>query len=156
MPNTYTQLYIQFVFAVQHRDALITEPNREEIQKFFTGIARNNKHKMLAIYCNPDHAHVFVGLNPNQSISDLANDLKSNSSRWINQEKLCKFHFNWQNGFGAFSYHKSRISGLCNYINNQKEHHKKRSFKEEYLDLLKEFDVDYDEKYLFEFFESDL
>src|SRR5688500_9801173 len=107
MPNTYTQLYIQFVFAVLNRDALIKDPIREEIQKYISGIVKNNHHKLLAIYCMPDHAHVFIGLNPKQSISSLANDLKSNSSRWINSEKLCKHHFNWQEGYGAFSYHKS-------------------------------------------------
>ncbi|MBK8831271.1 MAG: IS200/IS605 family transposase [Saprospiraceae bacterium] len=153
MPNTYTQLYIQIVFAVQNRAALIHEPIREEIQKYLTGIVKNNQHKMLAVFCMPDHAHVFVGLNPNQSISSLANDLKSNSSRWINSEKLCRYHFNWQNGYGAFSYHKGMLSTICNYINTQKEHHQRRSFKDEYLDLLHEFDVDFNEQYLFEFFE---
>jgi REP element-mobilizing transposase RayT len=153
MANTYTQLYIQFVFAVQNREALISEINRAEIQKYITGIAQNDRHKMLAIYCMPDHAHVLIGLNPRQSISSLANDLKSNSSKWINREKLSKFHFNWQDGYGAFSYHKSRISAIGNYINNQQLHHKKQNFREEYLDLLKEFDVDFNDQYLFEFFE---
>ena len=153
MPNTYTQLYIQLVFAVQNREALISENIRKEIQKYITGIANNNKHKMLAIFCMPDHAHVFVGLNPNQSISKLANDLKSNSSKWINKEKLCKFHFNWQEGYGAFSYHKSMISTIGNYINSQNIHHKNRTFKEEYNELLKEFDVEFDEQYLFKFFD---
>jgi len=154
MPNTYTQLYIQFVFAVQNREALIKESIREEVQRYITGIATNNRHKMLAIYCMPDHAHIFLGLNPNQSISSLANDLKSNSSRWINSNKLCNYHFNWQEGYGAFSYHKSRIASLGKYIYNQQVHHKKRTFKEEYLDLLKEFDVEYNDQYLFNFFEE--
>ena len=153
MANTYTQLYVQFVFAVQHREALIKESIREEIQKYITGIARNNGHKMLSIYCMPDHAHVFVGLKPTQSISSLASDLKANSAKWINTQRLCKFHFNWQEGYGAFSYHKNLISTVGNYIDTQPQHHQRRSFKEEYLDLLREFDVDYNDQYLFEFYE---
>jgi len=143
MPNTYTQLYIQFVFAIRNREALIREPIREEIQKYITGIATNKGHKMLAIYCMPNHAHIFVGLNPSQSISSLANDLKSNSSRWINSEKLSRFRFQWQEGFGAFSYHKSLIHTVGNYIDNQQAHHRKRTFRDEYLSLLKEFEVDF-------------
>jgi REP element-mobilizing transposase RayT len=124
-----------------------------EVEKYITGIAKNKRHKLLAIYCMPDHAHVFIGMNPTQSISQIANDLKSNSSRWINEEKLCKYHFNWQEGYGAFSYHKSMISTIGNYIANQSTHHRGRSFKEEYLDLLKEFDVEFNEQYLFDFFD---
>ena len=153
MPNTYTQLYIQYVFAVQNRTALLKEPIREEIQKYLSGIASKNGHKMLALYCMPDHAHLFLGLNPSQSISSLANDLKSNSSKWINEKKLLKQKFNWQNGYGAFSYHKGMLSTICQYIETQPEHHQKRSFKDEYLDLLREFDVEFNEQYLFEFFD---
>jgi REP element-mobilizing transposase RayT len=153
MPNTYTQLYIQFVFAVQHRKAMIQEPIREEIHRYLTGIANNNGHKMLAVYCMPDHAHIFVGLNPNQSISSLANDLKSNSSKWINEKKLFRYKFNWQNGYGAFSYHKGMLSTICQYIETQPEHHQKWSFQDEYLNLLREFDVDFNDHYLFEFFD---
>ncbi len=153
MPNTYTQLYVQFVFAVQNREALIRESFREKTQQYITGIARNKGHKMLAVYCMPNHAHVFVGLNPQQSISSLANDLKSNSSKWINSEGLSKFRFQWQNGYGAFSYHKSLIATVCNYIQNQQAHHNKRSFKDEYLDVLKEFDIHFEDPYLFDFFE---
>ena len=153
MPNTYTQLYIQFVFAVQNRTALIQGPIREEIQKYLAGIANKNGHKMLAVYCMPDHAHLFIGLNPNQAISSLANDLKSNSSKWINEKKLFRYKFNWQNGYGAFSYHKRMLSTICHYIDTQPEHHQKRNFRDEYLDILMEFDVDYTDQYLFEFFD---
>jgi len=153
MPNTYTQLYIQLVFAVQNRESLIREPNRDEIQKYITGIASKNGHKVLSIYCMPDHAHIFIGLNPNQSISSLANDLKSNSSKWINEKKLFRYKFNWQNGYGAFSYHKGMISTIGHYIDTQPEHHQKRSFKHEYLDLLREFDIDFNDQYLFDFFD---
>ncbi len=149
MPNTYTQLYIQLVFAVQHRDALIHENIRDELQKYMTGIAQAHKHKMLAIYCNPDHTHVLVGLHPTQSLSSLANEMKSNSSRWLNESKRLNFNFKWQDGYGAFSYHKSLLDTIVKYVRNQKEHHKNKSFREEYLELLKEFDIDFDDRYLF-------
>ena len=152
MANTYTQLYIQYVFAVQHRESLINEDFREDLQKYITGIARNNKHKMLAIYCMPDHAHIFLGLNPNQSISKLANDLKTNSSKWINDNKKCKSKFNWQTGYGAFSYHNKMIPIIGDYIANQPSHHRKETFKDEYLKLLHEFDIDFKDEYLFNFF----
>ncbi len=155
MANTYTQLYIQFVFAVQNRDAIIKEPAREEIQKYLTGIAQNKGHKMLAIYCNPDHTHILLGLKPDQSISNLANDLKVNSSGWINKQGLCKYRFNWQPGFGAFSYHKQLIPVVANYIFNQKKHHENTSFKKEYVELLREFDITFTAQYLFEFFDFD-
>ena len=153
MPNTYTQLYIQLVFAVQHRKALIHENIRDELQKYITGIAQAHKHKMLAIYCNPDHTHVLVGLNATQSLSSLANVMKSNSSCWLNETKRLNSHFNWQDGYGAFSYHKSQLDMIVKYVRNQKEHHKNTCFKEEYLELLKEFNIDYDDRYLFTWLE---
>ncbi|NJN24785.1 MAG: IS200/IS605 family transposase [Cyclobacteriaceae bacterium] len=150
MPNTYTQLLIQFVFAVKNRDALINEPIRPDVEKYISGIIKNNNHVLLAQYCMPNHCHILVGFNPIQSISDLAKDIKSNSSKWINENKFTPFKFNWQEGFGAFSYSKSQLDVVANYILNQKEHHKKKTFKEEYLDFLQKFNVDYNEKYLFE------
>lgn len=153
MPNTYTQLYIQFVFAVKHRDALIMESFREELQKYLTAIVQLNHHKMLSIYVMPDHAHVLVGLHPGQSISMLANEMKANSSKWINDHKKSRFHFNWQEGYGAFSYNKEMMYTVANYIQGQPEHHKKKSFKEEYLQLLHEFDVAFNDQYLFDFFD---
>ena len=153
MANTYTQLYVQIVFAVQNRNALISESFREELQKYATGIIQNNTHKMLAIYCMPDHTHIMVGLNPVQSISSLVNDIKSNSSKWINEQKKLKFPFNWQDGYGAFSYDRNRLYTTIDYINNQKQHHAKFNFKEEYLKLLKDFDIDYQEQYLFKWLE---
>ena len=154
MPNTYTQLYIHFVFAVQNRDALVHEAIREPVQKYMAGIISNTKHKLLSIYSMPDHTHIFLGLNPNQSISNLAQVLKSNSSKWMNKEKLCRFPFNWQDGYGAFSHQRSSISNVCNYVQNQKQHHSKKTFKSEYLDLLREHEVEYDDRYLFNFFDE--
>lgn len=153
MPNTYSQIYIQIVFAVQGRQNLIHEKNREELHKYITGIAQKRGHKMLAIFCMPDHVHLLVGLSPAQSISDLARDIKAGSAKFINDNKWVVGKFNWQEGYGAFSYSRSQISTVANYINSQLEHHKQRSFKEEYLDILKKSEVEYDEKYLFEWIE---
>lgn len=150
MANTYTQLYIQLVFAVQGRENLIIEKHRLEIEKYICGIINNKKSKPLAIFCNPDHTHIFVGLHPENSISDLVRDIKSNSAKFINEKKWLRGKFNWQSGFGAFSYSRSHIDDVAKYILNQPERHKKIYFKEEYLDMLKKHEIDYDEKYLFE------
>jgi putative transposase len=153
MPNTYTQLYIQIVFTVKGRQNLISEMHREELQKFITGIVSNRNQKMLAIYAMPDHIHILIGFKPNMSISDLVRDIKAGSSKFINDSKWINGKFNWQEGFGAFSYSKNHLDNVVKYIMNQKEHHNKKSFKEEYLQFLKEFEVDFDERYLFEWIE---
>ncbi len=153
MPNTYTQIYIQIVFAVKGRENLISKNNRDELQKFMTGIITNRGQKLLAIYCMPDHTHVLVGLKPTIAVSDLARDIKAGSSKFINDQKWVRGKFNWQEGFGAFSYSKSQLYNVINYILNQEEHHHKKTFKEEYIEFLKKFEVEYDEKYLFEFFD---
>jgi len=153
MPNTYTQLYIQIVFTVKGRQNLISEMHREELQKFITGIVSNRDQKMLAIYAMPDHIHILIGFKPNMSISDLVRDIKAGSSKFINDSKWIYGKFNWQEGFGAFSYSKSHLDNVVKYILNQKEHHNKKSFKEEYLQFLKEYEVDFDERYLFEWIE---
>ncbi len=153
MANTFTQIYIQLVFSVQGRLNLIKEKHRDRIEKYICGIVSGKNSKPLAIYCNPDHTHILIGLNPSVSISDMARDIKSNSSKWINNERLLAGKFCWQEGFGAFSYSKSQIDSVAKYILNQPEHHKKKTFKEEYLEFLHKFEIDYDEKYLFEFYE---
>jgi putative transposase len=153
MANTYTQLYIQIIFAVQGRSNLIHEKHRDEIEKYICGIIKNNKSKPLTIYCNPDHVHVFMGIHPTLSVSDMARDIKSNSSLFINQKKWIIGKFNWQDGYGAFTYSKSQIDEVVKYILNQPEHHKKKSFKEEYLDTLKKWEMEYDEKYVFEWYD---
>jgi len=150
MANTYTQLYVQIVFAVQGRLNLITERNRDELEKYICGIIKNKKSKPLAIYCNPDHTHILIGLHPATSVSSLTRDIKANSSKFINDKKWVKGKFNWQDGFGAFSYSKSQIDSVAKYILNQPKRHKKQTFKEEYLGILKKLDIDYDEQYLFE------
>ncbi|MES2836002.1 MAG: IS200/IS605 family transposase [Bacteroidota bacterium] len=149
MPNTYTQIHIHFVFAVKHRNAVINDSWKEELYKYIAGIIRNNEHKLIAIGGMPDHIHILIGVRASQSISDLMQDVKGNSSKWINEKRFLNTKFEWQEGYGAFSYSKSQINDVVNYINNQETHHAKKSFKEEYLEILKKFEVDYDEKYVF-------
>ncbi len=153
MPNTYIQIYIQIVFAVKGRQNLISKNNREELHKYITGIVQKRQHKMLSIFAMPDHIHLFIGLKPNMAISDLVRDIKASSSKFINDNKWIQGKFNWQEGFGAFSYSRSQIDNVINYINHQEEHHKKKSFKDEYIDFLNKFEIDYNEKYLFEWIE---
>jgi REP element-mobilizing transposase RayT len=147
--NTYTQLYIHFVFAVQYRAALLHENWDERLRLYITAIVQNSGHKMIAINNMPDHMHLFIGLNPSQSITDLMRIVKSDSSEWINNENLTKGKFQWQNGYGAFSHSKSEVDNVVKYILNQKEHHQKKSFLTEYRQLLKRFDIPYDEQYIF-------
>jgi REP element-mobilizing transposase RayT len=149
MPNTYTQLYIHFVFAVKYRAAVIQPDWEENLHSYITGIAQNNGHKMLAINSATDHTHIFIGLNPKQSISEIMRLVKGDSSEFINKERFTTRKFNWQEGYGAFSNSKSQIDDVVKYIHKQKEHHKKKSFKEEYLDMLVKHGIDYDERYIF-------
>jgi len=148
MANTYTQIYLQFVFAVENRISLIQPDWEEELYKYITGIIQNNKHKLIAINGIPNHIHILIGYAPHQLIPDLLQDIKGDSSRWINRQKFVKGHFNWQAGYGTFSYSHSQINRIAKYIMNQKQHHKKKSFTEEYLEFLKKFNVTYDERYI--------
>ncbi len=150
MPNTYTQVYIQIVFAVSGRRSLIKEHNREELQKYITGVISNRDQKPLAIYCMPNHSHILVGLKPTIALSDLVRDIKSGSSGFINDKKWQQEKFNWQEGFGAFSYSHSQLDKVISYINNQKHHHKKTTFKEEYKSFLDKFKISYKDAYLFD------
>lgn len=153
MPNTYSQLYVQIVFTVKSRESLIAKENREELHKYITGIIKGRDQKALAVFCMPDHVHILVSIKPSIAISDLVRDIKAGTSNFIKEQKWVKGKFSWQEGFGAFSYSKSQIDTVVNYILNQEEHHKKKTFKEEYLDFLKKFDIEYQEKYLFEWIE---
>jgi len=150
MPNTYTQLYIHCVFAVKYRAATIQPDWEERLHKYITGIVQNNGHKLLAINSMPDHIHLFVGLNPTQSISDLMRLVKGDSSEFINKNGLTKSKFQWQDGYGAFSNSRSQIDSVVKYIVNQKQHHAKKNFRDEYLDMLRDYAVDFDEKYIFQ------
>ena len=153
MSNTYSQLYIQIIFAVKGRQNFIVEPYREELQKYVSGIISEKKQKLYAIYCMPDHTHLLVSMKPDLAISKLTGDIKSNSSAWMKKKFSSFREFEWQEGFGAFSYSKSQSPNVVNYILNQHIHHKKKTFKEEYVEFLERFEVEYNEKYLFEFYD---
>ena len=149
MANTYTQIHIQAVFVVKYRAAMITQDFKPDLCKYITGIVQNQGHKMLAVNGVEDHIHVFFGYRPSGSLSDLMRDIKSDSSEWINANKLTRFKFRWQEGFGAFSYCRSEVATVTNYVRNQEKHHQKVTFREEYLKFLKDFEVEYDERYIF-------
>lgn len=148
MANTYTQIYLQFVFAVENRVSLIRSAWKDELYKYITGIVQNNKHKLIAINGMPNHIHVFIGYKPHQLIPDLLQDIKGSSSTWINKKRFIKGHFDWQAGYGAFSYSQSHIERVAKYIMDQEKHHKKKTFREEYIELLKRFNISYDERYV--------
>ena len=148
MANTYTQIYLHCIFAVQDRISLIKPTWKDELYKYITGIVQNNGHKMIAINGMPDHVHIFIGYKPHQLISDLIQDVKGFSSKWINQKKFVKSKFHWQAGYGAFSYSDSQIDNVVKYIQNQETHHKKRNFREEYVAFLEKHGVKYDPRYI--------
>ena len=147
--STYSQIYIQVVFAVQNRNALISQEWEERLYKYITGIVQRKDQKMLAINGMPDHIHFFIGMKPNCNISDLVREIKKSSNELIKDEKFTKFKFNWQEGYGAFSYSHSQVDDVIKYIMKQKEHHQKITFRDEYIDFLQKFNVAYEEKYLF-------
>jgi len=149
MANTYTQLHIQFVFAVKYRSALIHNEWKERLHQYITGIFQHNNHKMIAINSMPDHIHILVGLNPSQAISSLIQNVKTESSKWIRAQRFCKSSFAWQEGYGAFSYSKSHVPAVINYIANQESHHQKHTFLEEYQRMLVAFEIDFEDQYIF-------
>jgi putative transposase len=149
MANTFTQIHIQAVFAVSFRECMIQENWEKYLYEYITGIIRKNQHKLLSIDGMPDHLHVLFGMRPTQSLSDLLQDIKGSSSKWINERGFVKGRFSWQEGYGAFSYRKSDLPQIIHYIENQREHHRKKTFLQEYEELLDEFGVVYDRRYLF-------
>lgn len=148
MANTFTQIYLHIVFAVQNRISLISAEWKDELYKYITGIIQNNKHKLIAINGTANHIHIAIGYKPHQPIPDLLQDIKANSSKWINEKKFVKGKFCWQAGYGAFSFSHSQIDAVVKYINTQEQHHKKKTFKDEYIKMLKKYDVSFDEKYI--------
>jgi REP element-mobilizing transposase RayT len=154
MAGTFSQIYIQIVFAVNGRTNLLQKPWREEVFKYMAGIIKGKNQKSIIVNGVANHVHLFVGLKPSMSVSDLVRDVKNNSCKFINDQKFVCGKFFWQEGFGSFSYSHSQIEQVYQYILNQEEHHHKRTFKEEYLDFLKKFEVEYDERYLFEWFDE--
>jgi putative transposase len=153
MANTYTQIHIHIVFAVKARTNRIPMESTDRISKYITGIVHEKGQKMITIKCMPDHLHLLIGQRPNIALSDLVRDVKSCSTAFIKKEHLASPTFSWQEGFGAFSYAKSDIPVVARYIEKQEEHHQKRSFREEYLDILTKFEVDYDPQYVFEWYD---
>ncbi len=154
MAGTFSQIYIQIVFAVQNREAMISALWEEELYKYITGIVRNKGQKMLAINGMPDHIHLFIGMKPSCCLSDLVREIKKSSTELIKEKEFSKFKFNWQEGYGAFSYSHSQIDSVVKYIMNQKEHHKKQTFREEYVDFLKKFEIEFKNEYLFKWIEN--
>ena len=150
MANTYSQLYIHIVFAVKGRENLISKNWKDEIYKYITGIVTNKGQKLIAINGMPDHIHILIGLKPDKSISDLVRDIKANSSKFINAKRWINGKFEWQNGFGAFTYGHSQLTNIIKYIENQEEHHKTRTFKDEYIEFLKLFNIGFKNQYLFD------
>ncbi len=149
MSNTYTQIHIQCVFAVKYRESVINNLWKERLHKYVIAIINNNGHKLLSINSMSDHLHLFFGMRPNQSLSDLMRLVKGDSSEWINSQKLVKGKFRWQEGYGAFSYSKSHTDAVVKYIINQEAHHRRQTFLEEYQEMLRKFEVDYNEQYIF-------
>jgi putative transposase len=149
MANTYTQIHIHSVFSVQRRDGIIQIKWRDELYKYITSIIQANEHKLLAIGGMSDHVHILFGFRPKQSLSDLMQEIKRGSSKWINEKRFVRGRFSWQEGYGAFSYSRDDLPKVIRYIQNQKEHHKKITFMEEYMALLKEFEIEYDLRYIF-------
>ena len=153
MANTYSQVYLQFVFAVKGKLSLIPPNCNDELQKYITGIIQKRKQKLLAINNVPDHIHIFVGFGTTMSMGDFMEEVKAISSKFVNEKGWIRGKFEWQRGYGVFSYSRSQIDNVIKYIANQQEHHKKQTFKDEYLEFLKKFEIEYDEKYLFEWIE---
>jgi len=154
MANTFTQCYFHLVFAVKNRDALIKKFWKNELEMYITGIVRNHKHKLLAINSMPDHIHIFIGYNINQLVPNLIEEIKTSSNLWIKKENLSKFHFEWQKGYGAFTHSHSQIDAVVKYILNQEVHHQKKSFREEYLEILKKNEIQFKGEYVFDFFDD--
>ncbi|AXJ00610.1 REP element-mobilizing transposase RayT [Cyclonatronum proteinivorum] len=153
MPGTYSQIYLQYVFAVKGRENLLLKPWREDVFKYISGIITAKQQKSIIVNGVSDHVHVFAGIKPSMGISDLIRDIKNNSSNFINDQKFTGRKFSWQEGYGVFSYSQSQIKNVYEYIARQEEHHRKRTFREEYIGLLKKFEVEYNEKYLFDWLE---
>lgn len=154
MSKTYTQLHVHFVFAVKGRASLVQEHFRERLEKFISAIVLKRNHTLLAIYCMPDHIHIFIGKRPNQSESDLVRDIKTNSTAFINEERLVHGQFAWQSGFGAFSHSKSQVDRVIAYIRNQPNHHKRKSFKKEYIKIASAYGSGEDAQNAFQWIEE--
>ena len=153
-PGTFTQIYVQLVFAVKNRDAVLSKEIRNYVFKYMSGILTNMKHKSIIVNGTSNHVHILLGLNPSISVSDTVHGIKRSSSLFINKEKLCIGRFNWQEGYGGFSYSRTQIPNIYNYIENQESHHKLKTFQQEYIDYLNTNEMEFDEQFLFDFLED--
>ena len=149
MANTYSQIHIQAIVAVKFRNAIILPSFKERVHKYISGIVQKNDHKMISINSMPDHLHLFFGFKPTQSLSDLMRLVKCDSSEWINNQRFTNYAFRWQQGFGAFSYSRSQLKAVAEYVETQEQHHKKKTFLQEYKEFLNAFEIEYDERYIF-------
>jgi len=149
-------MYVQLVFAVKNRDAVLTKTIRDRVFEYMSGIITNLNHKSIIVNGTSNHVHILLGLNPSISVSDTVHDIKRSSSLFINNEKLCLDRFSWQEGYGGFTYSRSQIADVYNYIENQESHHKKRTFREEYIDILTKYEIEFDQQFLFDFFDDSL
>ena len=149
MANTYSQIYIQTVFAVENRQSLITPDFKEDLHKYINGIVNNQGQKLIAINSMPDHVHILIGLKPAMALADLVREIKADSTNFINERKLLHGRFNWQEGYGAFSYGHSQLKRIIDYIREQERHHERRTFRDEYVRFLKKYEIEHDEKYIF-------
>jgi len=149
MANTYSQIYLQVVFAVEGRQNLIQKRNKQELHNYITGIVTQRGQKLLAVHCMPDHTHVLIGLKPSVALSDVVRDVKNASTNFVNRNRWVAGRFSWQEGFGAFSYGHSQLTGIINYIKDQEQHHASRTFRQEYIQFLKKYEIDHDEKFIF-------
>lgn len=154
MANTYTQINVQLIFSVKGRENLLMDSFRQDLFKYISGILKTNKQYPLAVNGYADHVHAFFELDAANSVSEIARIIKANSSKWINEQKFLNHKFNWQTGYGAFSYSRSQRNSVIKYVVNQEVHHKSKSFKEEYLDFLKAFEIQYNSKYLFDWIDE--
>jgi len=154
MPGTFTQLYIQVVFALKGRENVISKNWRNELFQYISGIVSGKSQKAIIVGGFSDHVHILIGLKPSMALADLVRDIKNNSSKFINEKKFVKGKFSWQEGYGAFSYGHIQIDDVYNYILNQEEHHRKRTFKEEYIQFLKKYEIDHEERFLFEWLDD--
>ncbi len=154
MAGTFSQIYIQYVFTVKGKANLLQKPWRDEVFRYMAGIIKGKNQKSIIVNGVADHVHVFVGLKPTMCVADLVRDIKNNSSKFINDQKFLKGKFEWQEGYGSFSYAHSQIENVYQYIANQEEHHRKKTFKEEYIEFLEKFEVEYNEKYLFDWIDE--
>ncbi len=153
MANSFTQIYVHYIWAVKGRRNFLIQKHNDELQKYITGLVQNRECKMLAINSMPDHVHMFIGQHPSYSIAKIAQEIKAVSSKFINEKNWYRYQFNWQSGYGAFTYSHSQIDNVVKYIMNQQQHHKKITFREEYIEFLEKFAIEYNEEYLFEFYD---